>query len=79
MTTLTDGIRERLRAYMGPCKCCGKTGRSYRQASAELGVVGSVLHRFLRGGGVDSNTLDLLDERLPRGDKPIDGSETVAP
>ena len=65
--TISEGIRERLRAFMAPCKCCGKTERTYRQASAELGgIPASVLHRFLKGGGLDSRTIDLLDERLPR-------------
>ena len=64
--TLSEGIRERLQAFMGPCKCCGKTERTYRSAGAELGIPGSVLHRFLKGGGLDSRTMDILDERLPR-------------
>lgn len=65
--TVTAGVRERLATLMAPCPACGKPRLTYREASAQLGVAGSVLHRFLAGGGVDSDTLDRLDERLPRG------------
>lgn len=71
--TVTEAIRERLRVFMGPCPSCGKTQRTYREAGTELDLSGSVLHRFLKGGGVDSDTLDQLDARLPV--PPTDGED----
>ena len=66
--TLSDGVRDRLRARLSPsCPCCGLltfSPMTVADAARASGVGRKVIRRFLKGGVIWSSHLDQLDRWL---------------
>lgn len=64
---ITATLRAQLAEQVKPCPTCGSQGGNKSQMAREIGISIMSLNKFLRGGRVNSDTLDAVHAYVSKG------------